>query len=55
MSRPLLTRPDPLREIKTLLEQRKRSYESADFVVDTELLDLERVIRKVSELATSVV
>src|SRR5690349_16511717 len=55
MSRPLLTRPDPLREIKTLLEQRKKSYENADFVVDTELLDLERVIRKVSELATSVV
>src|SRR4051812_6105020 len=55
MSRPLLTHPDPLSELKKLLDQRKKSYESADFVVDTELLDLERVIRKVSELATSVV
>jgi len=55
MSRPLLTRPDPLRELKMLLDQRRKSYEGADFVVDTELLSLEGVIRKVSELATSVV
>ena len=52
-TRPLLMRPDPLRELKQLLEQRKQSYEAADFVVDTELLDLQRVIRKVTELASA--
>ena len=55
MTRPLLMRPDPLRELKQLLEQRRASYETADFVVDTELLNLERVIKKVAELASSVV
>ena len=55
MTRPLLMRPDPLRELKQLLEQRRALYEAADFVVDTELLNLERVIKKVAELASSVV
>jgi shikimate kinase len=54
-ARPLLMRPDPLRELKGMLEQRRASYEGADFVVDTELLALEGVIRKVAELASSVV
>lgn len=52
-SRPLLMRPDPVRELKHLLEQRRVSYEAADFVVDTELLDLQRVIKKVAELASA--
>ena len=50
--RPLLTRPDPLAELNRLLETRKDAYETADFVVNTELLDAKRVIEKVSELAS---
>lgn len=52
-SRPLLMRPDPVRELRQLLEARRQSYEAADFVVDTELLDLQRVIKKVAELAST--
>ena len=52
MSRPLLTRPDPMGELRRLLEQRKTAYEAADYVVDTELLKLQRVIDRVAELAT---
>jgi shikimate kinase len=52
-TRPLLMRPDPLRELTQLLEQRRKAYEAADFVVDTELLRLEGVIKKVAELASS--
>ncbi len=53
MMRPLLTRPDPLGELKRLYESRKVSYETADYVVDTELYDLQRVIEKVIELASA--
>ena len=52
MMRPLLTRPDPLGELTRLLDARKAAYETADFVVSTELYDLQRVIEKVSELAS---
>jgi shikimate kinase len=51
MMRPLLTRPDPLGELTKLLEARKTAYESADFVVSTELFDLQRVIEKVVDIA----
>jgi shikimate kinase len=50
--RPLLTRPDPLGELKRLYEARKSGYESADHVIDTELYDLQRVIEKVIQLAS---
>lgn len=49
-SRPLLTRPDPLAELKRLHVARRVGYESADWVVDTELNDLQRVIDEVSGL-----
>jgi shikimate kinase len=52
MMRPLLTRPDPLGELTKLLDARKAAYETADHVVSTELLDLQKVIQKVAELAT---
>jgi len=52
--RPLLTRPDPLGELRRLLQAREPAYESADHVVDTELFDLQRVIEMVAELAPSV-
>lgn len=53
MMRPLLSRPDPLGELKRLLEARRLAYESADHVVSTELYDLQRVIDKVVALAGS--
>ena len=52
-ARPLLSRPDPLGELKRLFELRKRIYETADSVIDTELYTLQRVIEKVIELASS--
>ena len=51
-ARPLLSRPDPLAELKRLFELRKRIYETADSVIDTELYGLQRVIEKVIELAS---
>ena len=51
MTRPLLTRPDPLAELERLLESRREAYESADHVVNSELYDQQRVIEKVMELA----
>src|SRR5215471_13216195 len=39
--RPLLVRPDPLGELNRLLTARKRAYESADEVIDTELYNLQ--------------
>ena len=53
MMRPLLSRPDPLGELKRLLAARKEAYESADHVVSTELYDLQRVIDKVVALGGS--
>jgi shikimate kinase len=54
MMRPLLTRPDPLGELKRLLAERKAAYEAADHMVDTELFALQRVIESVTELAPGV-
>ncbi len=51
--RPLLSRPDPLGELKRLLAARKAAYESADHVVSTELYSLQRVIEMVVALAGS--
>lgn len=53
MTRPLLMRPDPLGELKRLLAARKEAYEASDQVIDTELLDVQRVIEKVAQLATT--
>jgi shikimate kinase len=52
MMRPLLSRPNPLDELKRLLAARKAAYETADHVVSTELHDLQKVIEKVTELAS---
>ena len=52
-TRPLLSRPDPLAEIKRLLDERRAAYESADMAVDTELYDLQGVIDLVAELASA--
>ena len=50
-SRPLLMRPDPLGELRRLLELRKPHYERADHVIESELLDVEEVIKRVAALA----
>jgi shikimate kinase len=50
-TRPLLMRPDPLGELRRLLNARKAAYESADHVIEAELLGLEEVIKRVSSLA----
>ena len=52
--RPLLMRPDPLGELKRILQSRRTAYESADHVVSTELYDLKGVIERVVELASAV-
>ncbi|MEO6877820.1 MAG: shikimate kinase [Gemmatimonadaceae bacterium] len=51
--RPLLSRPDPLGELKRLLAARKTAYEAADHVISTELYNLQRVIEMVVALAGS--
>jgi shikimate kinase len=51
--RPLLMRPNPQDELERLLKARKDAYESAEHVVDTELLSAQKVIDRVIELATS--
>jgi shikimate kinase len=51
MMRPLLSRPNPQAELERLFEARRAAYEAADHVISTELFDLQRVIKKVSELA----
>jgi shikimate kinase len=50
-TRPLLMRPDPLGELRRLLQARKAAYEAADHVIEAELLGVEEVIKKVSALA----
>jgi len=50
-TRPLLMRPDPVGELRRLLAARKAAYESADHVIEAELLDVEEVIKRVSSLA----
>jgi shikimate kinase len=50
-TRPLLMRPDPLGEIRRLLQARQKAYESADHVIEAELLGVEEVIKRVSALA----
>src|SRR2546423_9014933 len=50
-TRPLLMRPDPLGELRRLLTARKAAYESADHVIEAELLDTAEVIKRVSSLA----
>ena len=49
-TRPLLFRPDPLLELRKLLEARKGAYESADITVDTDFQSVQEVINKVCEL-----
>jgi len=53
-ARPLLSRPDPLAELKRFLVDRETLYAQADHVVSAELLDVERVVDKLVELASTI-
>jgi len=50
-TRPLLMRPDPLGELRRLLDARSAAYESADHLIEVELLALEEVIKRVCAVA----
>jgi shikimate kinase len=53
-ARPLLSRPDPLGELKRLLVEREKLYAQADHVVSAEMLDVKRVVEKLAELASTI-
>ncbi|HZN57573.1 MAG TPA: shikimate kinase [Planctomycetota bacterium] len=53
-ARPLLSRPDPLGELRRFLVEREKLYEQADHVVVTEVLDVKRVVEKLAELASTI-
>ena len=48
-TRPLLMRPDPLGELRRLLTARKALYESADHVIEAELLAGSDEIRGINQ------
>ena len=54
MRRPLLEGPDPLQRVMELYEARRSLYETADLVVDTEVIDKTEVIEQVRQYALSV-
>ncbi len=51
--RPLLDGPDPLATLMELYESRRSLYETADLVLDTEVIDKTEVIAKVRQYAQS--
>ena len=51
--RPLLAGPDPLSALTQLLEVRETLYASADHVIDTDLIDPQRLIDNIAELASA--
>lgn len=53
-ARPLLSRPDPLSELKRLLVDREKLYTQADHVVSAEVLDVKRLVDKLVELASTI-
>ena len=52
-ARPLLLGRDPLRSLSELLDKRRRDYEAADAVLDTETLDTQQVIDGLHVIATN--
>lgn len=50
ITRPLLQCDDPLKRITELLEQRREAYEAcADFVIDVDGMDIESILKKITE------
>jgi shikimate kinase len=54
VSRPLLSRPDPVGELRRLLREREHLYAQADHVVSAEVVDMKRVVDKLAELASTI-
>ena len=52
--RPLLSRPDPLGELKRLLAERENLYAEANHVISAEVLDVQRLVQKLAELASTI-
>lgn len=50
--RPLLNRPDPLGELRRLLEQREALYAQSQHLINTEFVTLEQAVDRVVALAT---
>lgn len=50
-ARPLLMRPDPLGELTRMLLQREPMFSGADYIIDTELLQTQQVVKAVLEVA----
>ncbi len=53
LERPLLAVPDPLAVLRRLGAERAEVYAGADFVVDTDRLDLQQVVHRVAELVSA--
>ena len=53
-ARPLLSRPDPLGEVRRLLAEREALYAQADHEISAEVLDVKRVVDKLAELASTI-
>lgn len=53
-ARPLLSRPDPLGELKRLLAARERLYAQADHVINAEVVGLKRLVEQLAELASTI-
>lgn len=51
--RPLLEGPEPMRTLMGLYESRRPLYETADLVIDTEVIDKTEVIEQVRQYALS--
>lgn len=52
-ARPLLMRPDPLGELKKLLQQREALYAQAQHLINTEMVTLEQAVDRIAALATA--
>ena len=52
-ARPLLMRPDPLGELKKLLQQREALYAQAHHLINTEMVTLEQAVDRIAALATA--
>jgi shikimate kinase len=52
-ARPLLNRPDPVGQLRLLLQQREALYAQAQHLINTEIVTLEQAVDRVVALATA--
>jgi shikimate kinase len=52
-ARPLLIRPDPLGELRKLLQQREALFATAQHLINTEMVTLSQAVDRVAALATA--